>query len=100
MSSGPSAMSVKITTQFSITIVVTILVQGTVGHLLPRGNMAIWNMSANIILVVINDYPSIVNYSLSRLFAFYFTNLAQFTKSGRRKTKSNLSLRTSSLYPR
>ena len=42
MSSGPSAMSVKITTQFSITIVVTIPVQdtlGTLGHLLPRGNM-------------------------------------------------------------
>ena len=32
-------MSVKITTQFSITIVVTIPVQGTLGHLLPRGNM-------------------------------------------------------------
>ena len=39
-------MSVKITTQFSITIVVTIPVQGTLGHLLPRGNMAIWRESA------------------------------------------------------
>ena len=38
MSSGPSAMSVKITTQFSITIVVTIPVQGTLtGAPAPEG---------------------------------------------------------------
>ena len=38
-----------------------------------KATMAIWNMSANIILVVINDYSSIVNYSLSRLFAFFLS---------------------------
>ena len=50
MSSGPSAMSVKITTQFSITIVVTILVQGTLtGHTgapAPEGEYGIWRESA------------------------------------------------------
>ena len=47
MSSGPSAMSVKITTQFSITIVVTIPVQaGHTGAPAPEGEYGIWRESA------------------------------------------------------
>ena len=47
MSSGPSAMSVKITTQFSITIVVTIPVLGTLtGAPAPEGEYGIWRESA------------------------------------------------------